>query len=688
MKQEFWLKWRTFCVVGIASTASLVAQEPTACPGFLPAVPAGVTCFTGTGTYGSPYLIVVPGVWNRTLILINVGLTRRLFTEAQSIGPPRFLLAAGYALAASDFHRPIAREAARDTEDLRQIFTRKFGRPVRTVAEGSSFGGLVAARLIELYGVASDGSRNYDGAAPRCGLVAGSAAASQVYLDLRVVYQYYCHNHPRPEEQQYGLWQGLPAGTAYNEQDLANRVNACTGVNLPAAQRTDSQTRNLANILNVTHIAEGGLLNMMRAATLTQADTVGKYLAGRNPVSNQDVTYRGSLDDEALNAGVLRYSADTSAAAALAEADDPSGAVPIPVVSMHAINDPERFVEQESAYRETFRKAGTADRLLQIFTTAGEHCLFTPAESLAQLTGLLQWLETGSKPAPENFAALCEQISAQPQTAGPCRFDPKYQPADLASVSPPRRLEPRCAAPSSPKIQAVVNGASFEPRLAANSMLTILGSGWTSGQIRRETLPLDLLDARFPLELACVGLRIGGVRAPVTFTSGSQINAQMPASLMPGPLRVEVISYPGQSVETRVEASGVPIGQHAPAFFLDGSRIIAQHADGARVTEKTPAARGEVVYLFGTGFGATEPLYQEGQIAESRAPLRDPISVRIAGTPLAASDIIYAGLVPGFISGVYEFAVRVPTNIAAGDSAVIIRIGGLETQAAAIISID
>src|SRR5262249_12500011 len=157
----------------------------------------------------------------------------------------------------------------------------------------------------------------------------------------------------------------------------------------------------------------------------------------------QGVVYRGSTDDDALNRGVLRYAADPSAAAALAEADDPSGAVSIPVISMHAINDPERFVEQESEYKQTFSKAGASDRLLQLFTTAGEHCNFGAAQTVAQIKGLVRWLDTGTKPKPEEFPGLCAEVNSQ-TAAGACLFDPKYEPKALDTVLYPRPSESRC----------------------------------------------------------------------------------------------------------------------------------------------------------------------------------------------------------------------------------------------------
>jgi len=656
-----------------------------ACPGFLP---AGVACYQGTGSYGRPYMIVMPANWNGTLILVNGGLTPVPFTEPRSLGPSRLLLPEGYAVAASDYNRPVAREAARDTEDLRQIFVRKFGRPRRTVVAGFSFGGLVTARLIELYAVGSDGTLNYHGAAPGCGMVAGSLKWAQAYLDIRAVYQYYCRNHPRPDEPQYALWQGLPAGTEMSRQESDNRVNECTGVASPAAQRTEQQRQNLANILSVLHIAENALLNLMWAATFDQAKTVHRHLGGRNPASNREVTYRGSTDDEALDRGVARYDSDPSAVAALSEADDPSAAISIPTVSLHAANDRERFVEQQSEYREAFARAGTADRLVQIYTTAGGHCIFTAPENVAHLSGLLRWLETGSKPAPEEFVRLCDQTRSD--FPGECRFDPAYQPKALATVIYPRSPQPRCSTTSAPRIQAVVNGASFRPGLGTNSMLSVFGSGWTSDQIRRETVPLDVLDGRFPLELACVGVTVGGIRAPMTYVSANQINAQVPTAVLNaafGPVRLEVIGYPGRANESKGELSGVAVGEYAPAFFLNGRHIAAQHADGGLVSDARPARPGDTVHLYGTGFGATQPVVQAGEIASGRAPLRASITVTIGGTTLSASDVLYAGLVPGWISGVYQFTVRLQASVAAGDVPVVIRIGDLVTQAGATIPV-
>jgi uncharacterized protein (TIGR03437 family) len=68
--------------------------------------------------------------------------------------------------------------------------------------------------------------------------------------------------------------------------------------------------------------------------------------------------------------------------------------------------------------------------------------------------------------------------------------------------------------------------------------------------------------------------------------------------------------------------------------------------------------------------------------------LTNSITVQIGTTTLAPSDILYAGLSPGSISGLYQFNVRIPSTAPSGEVPVTISIGGSETQAGATIPIQ
>jgi uncharacterized protein (TIGR03437 family) len=65
-----------------------------------------------------------------------------------------------------------------------------------------------------------------------------------------------------------------------------------------------------------------------------------------------------------------------------------------------------------------------------------------------------------------------------------------------------------------------------------------------------------------------------------------------------------------------------------------------------------------------------------------------PIIVKIGSVTLQQSDVLYAGLSPGSICGLYQFNVRVPTSTPSGDIPVTITIGGFSTQSTATIPVQ
>jgi uncharacterized protein (TIGR03437 family) len=260
------------------------------------------------------------------------------------------------------------------------------------------------------------------------------------------------------------------------------------------------------------------------------------------------------------------------------------------------------------------------------------------------------------------------------------------------------RISGPCNLTARPTITGVVNAASFQPDISFNSMISIFGSGFAAPGVTRVLSSADLLEGRtIPPELACIGAEVGGRRAPVTFVSANQINLQAPTSPLLGPVEVRVLANPGRPNEVRSDArTGVPQQSHAPAFFTffsNGRNIAAQHTnfdlagDPGVIARARPVAPGDVVILYGTGFGLTEPLFASGAIADRQARLRDPFKVTVGGVTLQPEDILYAGLSPGSVSGLYQFNVRIPATASEGDVPVVIEIGGQRTQSGATIRV-
>jgi uncharacterized protein (TIGR03437 family) len=137
------------------------------------------------------------------------------------------------------------------------------------------------------------------------------------------------------------------------------------------------------------------------------------------------------------------------------------------------------------------------------------------------------------------------------------------------------------------------------------------------------------------------------------------------------------------------DVATVTVNTHSPAFFTFNGRSIAAQtsdfktiADPAVVPGGVAARRGDVVIVYGTGFGLGEPVYQAGEIVSGPTPLRDRVTITVGGTMLAAADVLYAGLAPGNISGLQQFNIRIPQSAAVGNVPITITVGGVSTATA------
>ena len=433
-------------VASVAAHAQ-TAPKPLACP---KEVPAGSQCFTSEDPLGGFYWMALPAGWNKDSGVLVV----HAHGGPADTGPAKFergeedlkrwaiTVRAGYAWVGHTYRRGGfgVTMAAEDTERARQYFVQHFGQPRRTLLHGQSYGGGVASRAAELYATV-DGPGGkvrgpYDAVLLTSGVLGGGTRAYDFRLDLRAVYQYVCKNHPKADEPQYPLWQGLPMDSKLTRAELAARVDECTGVRKPAAQRTDAQKANLATIVNVIRIEERSLIGHLNWATWLFRDVTQLRLGNRNPFGNANVVYKGSANDAALNAGVPRYTPDPAAVAELARDSDPQGTVNVPVLSLHAIKDPTAFVELQSAYRDVLQRAGTAHLLVQTYSDEAEHSYLAEAQYPALFTALLDWVDRGAKPTPQSILALCKGYEAAYSST--CKLLPDYQSPPLASRVAPR----------------------------------------------------------------------------------------------------------------------------------------------------------------------------------------------------------------------------------------------------------
>ncbi len=261
-----------------------------------------------------------------------------------------------------------------------------------------------------------------------------------------------------------------------------------------------------------------------------------------------------------------------------------------------------------------------------------------------------------------------------------------------------------CSITRKPTLTTAVNAGSFQAAFSSKAMIAIKGLGFQEASRTRTVGLGDIANNSFPTVLSCVSVQVTGpgvtqpVLLPISYVQTDQINAQMPTFTGTGPVMLTVIINPGKPNELRSDLATLNALQaFAPAFFLFGtSNSIAALvagtgniiADPSVVAGATPARPGQIISLFGTGFGDTSPSVPAGQLDAGIANLTTQVTVTIGNVTLSPSDVLYAGLAPGSISGLYQINVRVPTSTPAGEIPVTITIGGFQTQSGATIPVQ
>lgn len=212
----------------------------------------------------------------------------------------------------------------------------------------------------------------------------------------------------------------------------------------------------------------------------------------------------------------------------------------------------------------------------------------------------------------------------------------------------------------------LVNSATGLPGpLAPNSWATLYGSNlsWV-------TASASLTDGQLPVSIVNAGVQIlfaGRTLARLLYVSPTQINFLVPASRGPGTTTLNVVrdGFGGPAIP-------VLIADVAPGLFQNGGMAAASHADGSVITTDAPAQAGEIVVLYGTGFGQTAVPFDARNDGRLVALTADPAAIRIQrfadltvtlnDTPIDSSRILWAGLTPGF-AGLYQINLQLPDTL-------------------------
>jgi uncharacterized protein (TIGR03437 family) len=246
------------------------------------------------------------------------------------------------------------------------------------------------------------------------------------------------------------------------------------------------------------------------------------------------------------------------------------------------------------------------------------------------------------------------------------------------------------AAGGGPTISAngVVNGASFAPGIVPGSWLTITGDNLAPPSVPAagDTWDKFIVNGKLPTDVDGVSVTVGSQPAFVYYISKTQINVQAP-DVGTGPVPVTVKTPGGTSVAVTATVASV-----SPAFFLwPGSQAVATRQDASLAVKNgtfgsaTVAAKpGDVLILWGTGFGPTTPVVAAGiQVPADKQYNCSPVTVKI-GT--ADAQVFGCALSPGY-AGLYQVAIQVPASLADGDYALKATVSGVASPDGVTLSV-
>ena len=235
----------------------------------------------------------------------------------------------------------------------------------------------------------------------------------------------------------------------------------------------------------------------------------------------------------------------------------------------------------------------------------------------------------------------------------------------------------------------IVSGGGFN--MAPNAWVEIYGASLAPPSVGADGLlwssAPSFASGQMPTQLQGVSVTVNGKPAYVSFISATQVNVLTPLDSTTGAVAVTINN--GTTTSPALTANVQPV---SPGFlrFNDGIHIAAEHADYSLLgpaslsvpgSTFTPAKPGEIILLYGDGFGLPVSTITTGSDAQT-GPLPTLPQVTIGDT---MATVQYAGLIS---PGLYQINVVVPSTAVNGDNQVIATYAGASSPTGAMIPVS
>jgi len=228
-----------------------------------------------------------------------------------------------------------------------------------------------------------------------------------------------------------------------------------------------------------------------------------------------------------------------------------------------------------------------------------------------------------------------------------------------------RRLTPAPSAVAAPLVLVgAVNAASFEAGpVAPGMLLDLLRTGLTAADAPNVQVLFQTSSATPPAQIATQ--TAAQIPAQILSVNSGTVVVVVPPQIATGNIAIQVLNNNAQIAQiTAVVAAA------APGLFTNSAgQAMAVNEDGTLNSATSPAARGSIVVLYGTGQGISDL----------------PVSATVGGY---AANLLYSGPVAGY-PGLWQLNVQMPAGyVAPGTMAVIVNVGGASSQVGVFLTLN
>ena len=284
-----------------------------------------------------------------------------------------------------------------------------------------------------------------------------------------------------------------------------------------------------------------------------------------------------------------------------------------------------------------------------------------------------------SLPAQDSAGTVTIQQTASPATV------PPNQPATVI-ITVNYKSSPALPLPV---ITSVFNAAGYQPGLTPQTFISITGSNLTTGIT--DNWNNSFVGNQLPTSIDGVMVTIGGKFAYPNYISPTQINAVAP-DVGYGSMTVTVTTPNGTSAAFSTVSSQV-----SPAFFMwppaAQPQPVATHGDySLAVASGTfpglstiPAKPGEIISLWGTGFGPTNPAAPAGVVVPSGQAYNLPALpvLTLNNQPC----VVYGAVLVNGGAAEYQVAFQVPASMPNGSWPLSVLVDGVASPTGVYLTV-